>query len=178
MTVADILFVIQALFIRPVADPVVVAKAIHDYCPNREPVVIALLRIESPRLDPRGVSWAGALGLMQILCRPEFKRPYCKDPAKLLQIRVNIRAGCQLLEELARKHEHCDASKPPHHLVRHWNWYGRNYEAKVLCALAGVHRALAGVEPHTVRAEVRTCLTKLRSDPGYRGSQPRASHPP
>jgi hypothetical protein len=173
-----ILLALLALFPRPVADPHQVAQAIHDYCPGRELLVVAIIRIESPRLDPRAVSSAGALGLTQILCRPGFKRPYCKEPRKLLQTRSNIKAGCQLLEELAKRHERCDESLPPHHLVRHWNWYGRNYEAKVLCALAGAYRALAGVEPREVRSGVRTCLAKLRSVPGSRASPRRASHPP
>jgi len=62
-------------------------------------LVLAIIRAESD-FDPRAVSRAGAIGLMQVM--PVTARKVGVDPAELLDPRRNVLAGVRLLAVLLR----------------------------------------------------------------------------
>lgn len=60
-------------------------------------LVVAVIKIEDPALDPRAESYAGAVGIMQVMPQHAGQWGCGKD---LTNVRVNICTGTKILAEL------------------------------------------------------------------------------
>jgi len=121
-----------------------IASTVHVY-PVPRALVLAIIRSESD-FNPRAVSRAGAIGLMQIM--PATARKVGIDPVELFDPGLNVLAGMRLLAVL----------------LRH---YQGNVISTLVAYNAGPRPGSAriprnGETPRYVRRVLRTTLTPLR----------------
>jgi len=144
-------------------------KLIVEYAEkhDQDPYELVAIALTESSLNPKAVSWAGAVGLFQVMCK------YWYQPLKYQTIQqcesalfdplANVKAGVHVLTTYRKKYKQCRGSKAYRCYYAGQGWTRRTgklkkkierYEKKVLHKKAVLHKYYTGLI-ESIRSEVK-----------------------